>query len=217
MTHFLQRSAQFFLASTILLATTALCATPALARPAHHAAKKPAPVAEAEADTASYKVKPGDTLAKIAKKFYGSSKNSDIARIVKANPAILKDATTPLVVSKKLTIPGVKAVPAPVTKMDPGLVAPPSGPLTPTLVNVDPSRKVEKPVGSLTKVDPPAMVQTTTASSKVYVVQPGDTLEKIAKKIAPSKVNETVAKIMALNGIKNAESLQVSTKLKLPV
>jgi murein DD-endopeptidase MepM/ murein hydrolase activator NlpD len=59
MTHFLQRSA------LVLLATSALCATPALARTTHHA-KKPA---AAEADQAtSYTVKKGDTLATIADK-----------------------------------------------------------------------------------------------------------------------------------------------------
>jgi murein DD-endopeptidase MepM/ murein hydrolase activator NlpD len=59
MTHFLQRSA------LILLASTALCATPSLAR-THHA-RKPAAQAE-QAERASYTVKKGDTLASIADK-----------------------------------------------------------------------------------------------------------------------------------------------------
>src|SRR6185437_16452355 len=69
MTHFLQRSALIFLAST------ALSATPALARPAHHGAHhgvhhgKRRPAAEADqAERASYTVKKGDTLATIADK-----------------------------------------------------------------------------------------------------------------------------------------------------
>jgi murein DD-endopeptidase MepM/ murein hydrolase activator NlpD len=60
MTHILQRSA------LILLASTALCATPALAR-THHARKHPAAEAD-QADRASYTVKKGDTLASIADK-----------------------------------------------------------------------------------------------------------------------------------------------------
>ena len=69
MTHFLQRSALIFLAST------ALSATPALARPPHHGAHhgvhhgKRRPAAEADqAERASYTVKKGDTLATIADK-----------------------------------------------------------------------------------------------------------------------------------------------------
>ena len=64
MTHFLQRPV-LQRSALILLATSAFCTGPAFARPAHHAAKAPA-AAPAEADGASYKVKSGDTLAKIA-------------------------------------------------------------------------------------------------------------------------------------------------------
>jgi nucleoid-associated protein YgaU len=41
-------------------------------------------------------------------------------------------------------------------------------------------------------------------------------LEKIAKKIAPSKVPETVSKLTVLNGIKDPKSLQVGQVLKVP-
>lgn len=59
MTHFLQRSA------LILLASTALCATPSLAR-THHARR---PAAQADrAERVTYRVKKGDTLAIIADK-----------------------------------------------------------------------------------------------------------------------------------------------------
>jgi murein DD-endopeptidase MepM/ murein hydrolase activator NlpD len=67
MTHFLQRSA------LILLATTALCAGPALARPHHNAAKEAPKAANGKIVTlkgerAAYVVKKGDTLEKIADK-----------------------------------------------------------------------------------------------------------------------------------------------------
>ncbi|MFI4964832.1 MAG: LysM peptidoglycan-binding domain-containing protein [Caulobacterales bacterium] len=65
MTHFLQRSA------LILLATSALGASPALARTHHPHARKPAEAAkgeEAGAKAATYTVKTGDTLEKIAGK-----------------------------------------------------------------------------------------------------------------------------------------------------
>ena len=66
MTHFLQRSA------LILLATTALCATPALAKT--HARKEAPPVAAngkivtLKGERGAYVVKKGDTLEKVADK-----------------------------------------------------------------------------------------------------------------------------------------------------
>ncbi len=60
MTHFLQRTA------LILLASSAFCANPALARTTHHA-KKPAAEAD-QAERTTYTVKKGDTLATIADK-----------------------------------------------------------------------------------------------------------------------------------------------------
>ena len=65
MTHFLQRSV-LQRSALILLATSALCGTPALAK-THHA-KKPAASHAAQADRVSYTVKKGDTLAMIADK-----------------------------------------------------------------------------------------------------------------------------------------------------
>jgi LysM repeat protein len=47
-------------------------------------------------------------------------------------------------------------------------------------------------------------------------VQSGDTLEKIARKFAPTKVPETVQKMISLNTIKNPKGLQVGQTLKLP-
>ena len=71
MTHFFQRSAQIQ-AIAILLATTALCATPTLAA-VHHRAKAEAPptaangkIVSQKGERASYVVKKGDTLEKIA-------------------------------------------------------------------------------------------------------------------------------------------------------
>jgi LysM repeat protein len=72
-----------------------------------------ATVAPAAAPTSTtYTIVAGDTLAKIAKKFYNSSKSADVQRIVAANPKMLKDASTMLVVDKKLVIPNA---PAPAT------------------------------------------------------------------------------------------------------
>ncbi len=79
MTHFLQRSA------LILLATTALCAGPALAR-SHHNAAKEAPkaangkIVTLKGERAAYVVKKGDTLEKIADKL-----DTSVAELMSAN------------------------------------------------------------------------------------------------------------------------------------
>jgi nucleoid-associated protein YgaU len=54
------------------------------------------------------------------------------------------------------------------------------------------------------------------AATKTYTVASGDTLEKIAKRIAPSKVPETVTKLAAMNKIKDPAKLQVGQVLKVP-
>jgi murein DD-endopeptidase MepM/ murein hydrolase activator NlpD len=74
MTHFLQRSALIF------LATSALCASPALARTHHGHAKKPAAAEVDQTERASYTVRKGDTLEKIAAKL-----GTSIDELAKAN------------------------------------------------------------------------------------------------------------------------------------
>jgi murein DD-endopeptidase MepM/ murein hydrolase activator NlpD len=80
MTHFLQRSA------LILLATTALCAGPALARPHHAANTSEAPkaangkIVTLKGERAAYMVQKGDTLEKIADKL-----DTTIAELMSAN------------------------------------------------------------------------------------------------------------------------------------
>ncbi len=153
---------------------------------------------------ASYTVAPGDSLGKIAKKFYNSSKSSDIQRIVAANPTTLKDASTMLVVGKKLVIPGIAvAAPADVRSVQPATVYLP-GDLGKSAPAADPNRKVQPPI--------PAIPAKTT----FYVVQSGDTLEKISHKLAPTKVSDTMQKLISLNALKDPNNLQVGVKLKVP-
>jgi murein DD-endopeptidase MepM/ murein hydrolase activator NlpD len=80
MTHFLQRSA------LILLATTALCVSPALARPVHGAKESEAPkaangkIVTLKGERSAYVVKKGDTLAKIA-----DALDTTVAELMSAN------------------------------------------------------------------------------------------------------------------------------------
>ncbi len=171
----------------------------------------------------TYTIVAGDTLAKIARKYYTSAKPADVQRIVAANPAILKDATTMLVVGKKLVIPDVPApTPAPVAvapvappapKTDPGVIPLPGGTGTDLA-----ARGVIQPPTTIAQVTAPKADAPKAEAPKpaTYVVQSGDTLEKIARKIAPTKIPDTVQKLTSLNAIKDPTRLQVGQTLKLP-
>lgn len=172
-----------------------------------------------------YTIQSGDTLAKIAKRFYNSTKNADVARIVAANPGMLKDATSMLVVNKKLVIPNVPAaavVPAiavaPKVAVDPGVVRLPggAGDVVPLPGVVQPPKKDGALAGGGTVVPKVDVAKVEAPKTTTYVVQSGDTLEKIARKIAPGKVTETVTKLTSLNAIKDASKLKVGQALKVP-
>jgi LysM repeat protein len=197
------------------------------------AAKQPA------GDT--YVIAPGDNLAKIAKKFYNSTKNSDVQRIVAANPGVIKDADATLIVGKKIVIPkiakaalkgGSAGAPASaiVKNAEPVMIYMPGTPASPPAgaggLGSDMVSDAHSNTGISKVLAPPppssSSTSTTTPSSKknppkFYVVQAGDTLEKIAKRIAPTNVADTVEKLKSGNGIKDVHNLQVGMKLKLPV
>jgi LysM repeat protein len=154
-----------------------------------------------------YVVAPGDTLGKIAYKFYHSSKGEAVGRIVAANPKVLKDEKTMLVAGKKLMIPNapvpVKGAPvvaavAPVKKT-PVVIHQPGGAVA--AAGTDEAKTIDAPVKKV---------------ATVYVVASGDTLEKIAKKLAPGHVSEMEKKLAAANGIKDPTGLKVGQKLKVP-
>ncbi|HEY4329703.1 MAG TPA: LysM domain-containing protein [Phycisphaerae bacterium] len=158
------------------------------------------PPAFAAPTQTTYTVSAGDSLGKIAKKFYNSSKTSDVQRIVAANPTLLKDSSTMLVIGKTLVIPGVAPAAAKDRALQPPTVYLPGDAGKPAPA-IDPNRKVQPP---------------TTAKTTLYVVQSGDTLEKISRRIAPTKVNDTVQKLISLNSLKDPKNLQVGAKLKVP-
>jgi nucleoid-associated protein YgaU len=167
-----------------------------------------APAAPAKVEGQEYVIAAGDNLAKIAKKFYKSAKNSDVERIVAANPAMLKNDKSMLIAGKKLIIPNApQAIAA---------AQPAAAPAAPSKKAHTVIREPGTSGDTSASAGATPLAPTKKAVAKVYVVQANDTLEKIAKKIAPSNVNATVKKIMAANGIKDAKSLQVGMKLTLP-
>ena len=57
---------------------------------------------------------------------------------------------------------------------------------------------------------------TKTTAPTTYVVKTGDSLGKIAHELFPGNAAAMVKKIMAANGIKNANDIHVGDKLKIP-
>jgi LysM repeat protein len=181
------------------------------------------PVAAKTVQGEQYVIVAGDSLSKIAKKFYRSSKVEDQQRIVAANPGMLKNTGTILIAGKKLLIPGVPsalaAVPAPDRKADaktdgrsvvirsPGQVGRAAG-------NTSSDARRLASAADFARKD---VVKTAgTKNSGVYVVQDGDTLERIARKVSPSHAVEVAKQIAMLNKIKDPRGLQVGQRLRLP-
>jgi LysM repeat protein len=166
------------------------------------------PTAKSAVSSQDYVIASGDTLRKIAKKFYNSSKPEDVQKIVSANPATLKSATTMLVVGKKLTIPSAPPVPAQVaTALRPSDDGATAQPKTATAL------VIRTPGASRTTADPHKLSSKPDAA-KSYVVQSGDTPEKIARKFGGSL--DFARQLMAVNKIKDASKLQIGMKLTLP-
>ena len=154
-----------------------------------------------------YVIAPGDTLGKIATKFYKTSKGEAVERIVAANPKVLKDSKAMLIAGKKLIIPTVAAA---------AKVAPPTASVVTAPAKRPSAVVIHAPGGAKTPTAPEVSDAPKKAAASVYVVQAGDTLEKIAKRVSPTGVTAMVKKIEALNGISDPTALQVGQKLKLP-
>jgi nucleoid-associated protein YgaU len=170
-----------------------------------------------------YTIVSGDTLNKIARKFYGSAKPEDAQRIVTANPSSLKTTMSMLVVGKKLIIPDVAKTVDPSLRPGSGTEVAALVPVKPTIVIRSPGTKPEtadaKPVEARKLSLKPETAAKKDAgkekeSGSHYVVLSGDTPERIARKFSSSP--EYAKQLMAVNKIKDPRGLQVGMKLKLP-
>ena len=164
-----------------------------------------------------YSIAKGDTLTRIAKRFYKSATPANIARIVAANPAQLKDTKTQLVVGKKLLIPDAPRPVASTPQMPPTQVGPPiTPPTTDTLVLRPDTGTALPPPGPVTNHTPVAVpVAAHKPTPTTYTVQSGDTLAKIAKKFLGSSSNQAVKRIMKANRLPD-DYLEVGMALKIP-
>lgn len=174
-----------------------------------------------------YTIVKGDTLQKIAKKVYKSSGKEDLHRIIAANPASLKDESSTLMIGKKLLIPAAPLAATAAKSETPVLIkAPGSAPAKATDGSKREALVVIRPPGVGDKADSVKKDADTAAVAKTdkkadgaadtYIVQKGDTLEKIAKKLSPTAYKSVMEKIAKLNDMKDKDELQVGEKLKIP-
>ena len=149
---------------------------------------------------ATYVVKSGDSISKIAKKH-----GVKIAALRAANPKSKGDKVQ---IGQKLVIPGAAAPAAEVVPSAPAAapVPPPRDPITPS--SVQPAPAAPAPAPAMPAVAPAPVSQ---AQPLDYTVQDGDTLDSIAKLFIVRKED-----IMTLNGVTDSAALKPGMKLKIP-
>lgn len=138
----------------------------------------------------SHKALPGDTVSKMARKYYGSDSKANRDLIISANK-VLKGDPTKVEVGRVYLIPA-KASPAPIA------AAATTQPIAPL-------------VAATTPLATPAA-----ATERYYTVKQGDNLWKIAKE--QCKDINAVDQIKKINRdvLKNGIDLKIGTKLRLP-
>jgi LysM repeat protein len=138
--------------------------------------------------TIVHTVQPGDTVARLAA-LYGSTAEA----IIQANGL---NANALINVGQGLVIPVRLAPPVPQNSDAGGQPTAASG----------------QPTVAVNATAVPAATQTPVPTTTVYVVQPDDTLGRIAVRF-----NTTVAALAQLNGIVNPDRIDVSQRLNIPV
>ena len=157
-----------------------------------------AATAQAGAQAATYIVRPGDTLDKIAWHFYHDSGPVAVRRIVHANASKLSSAGTTIRVGETLTIP-----PA----------AQQAGTSHVHLLTM-----VAQSTGNSygTEYSTQRVVPASDGSAHTYRVESGDTLWGIARKTMGAGTDANVHRIMVLNHIRDARTIAVGQVLKIP-
>lgn len=149
-----------------------------------------------------YKAMPGDTVSRIARKYYGSDSKPNCTLIIAANPS-LKANPNKIVVGKTYVVP---------MKEGPATAASVQAPVAPAPTAVAAQVVPTAPAAvAATTVQP-----TAPAASRTYVVKSGDSLWKIAN--SQCKDPNAVAAIRSLNKdvLKKGDALSVGMKLRLP-
>jgi nucleoid-associated protein YgaU len=173
----------------------------------------------------TYAVQAGDTLIKIAKKYYGVDNATQYKLILQANRESLKNETS-LTVGQSLVIPDLPAPAAVAAGGEPGVrtmtpeelrrhlgVDPAPPPLPRTLDGI--AGGSGRSPSARTPTSGPATAE---VAGKTYVVRPGDSLAKIARLTMRDDSPAAIQKIMSANKdrISNPRTLQVGLKLEIP-
>ncbi len=163
----------------------------------------------------AYVIAKGDSLDKIARKFYKADTSANRARITAANPSLMKNGQPFLIAGRTIVIPDAPAV------------ASAAAPSAPKAATGSPAKAADAAVvihqpggatgGHATAVATADAPSTKLKPARTYVVKPGDSLEKIAKRVDSANYRDVEKKLMAVNGIKDAGSLQAGATLKLPM
>ncbi|HTV49259.1 MAG TPA: LysM peptidoglycan-binding domain-containing protein [Phycisphaerae bacterium] len=147
-----------------------------------------------------YTVVAGDTLSRIARKFYHSSGSSVINRILHANASKLSSRESILRVGETLVIPAITATPEAVATAHKS-----AAPLDTVLIPTDYAASNNFPA--------PAPEKT---SGAIYHVKQGDTLYSIARRFLGSGNKSNITLIMQTNHIQDASSLTIGQTLHIP-
>ena len=141
---------------------------------------------------ATYTVQPGDTLSEIATRFLGSSKR--YYEIFEANQDLLATPDA-LKIGMVLAIPG----------QEPAIIA-----------DADPQPTLAEQTAPAEQLVPVPDVYVSERTSREYYVQPGDTLETIARRHYGTA--SVIPQIRQANPVlKDAQELRVGSVLELPV
>jgi nucleoid-associated protein YgaU len=153
-----------------------------------------------------YKAMPGDTVSRIARKYYGSDSKANCTLIIAANPS-LKANPNKIVVGKTYVVPMKEA---PATSAAPTASA--QAQTTPAPAVAAAQVAPTAPVAAAAATVPP----TAPAANRTYVVKSGDSLWKIAN--SQCKDPNAMAAIRSLNKdvLKKGDALSVGMKLRLP-
>lgn len=190
------------------------------------AAVKPAPELKPKASAENYVIAKGDTLGRISAKFYGTSKSDMIMKIVAANPEVLKDGLkSNLIIGKQLLIPSADTPMPESVKVEPVMAAVPASPKTESGVNSSTGLPKVIPAGAhadagnSTKTEKKTEAksdQPKTHKDAIYVVEKGDNLGVIAKKMYGSSKPAFVKLILDANKGVKPENLKIGQELKIP-
>ena len=148
----------------------------------------------------TYVVSSGDTLATIAKKFYGpeeGNRRANVAKIFEANRKLLKSADA-IFVGQEIVIPALPAVASG--------KAPSSGPLS------GPLFEPVKSVGQKTLLAGAESKE----SGRFYVVKEGDSLWKISAEQLGNGIRYKEISTLNAGALPSADDLGVGMRLKIP-